>query len=302
MTEITKNRFDYYVERVGQGEPIIFLPAGGFSGNEGLNIAEHLKEEYETHLIDLPGLGKSSGIEGKVTSLQLADWINRYMEQQNIEKANFIGHSLGGAVLLSFAVHYPHKVNKLILLDQGHKPFPRVPTSEFGLFAYAFPLLNVGVKLFGESFLSKLAPLFTQENEQEVNEIPFDDNVTRFCEHVHIKENHYVRTALKHQSDFSVQGLKLMFGYYDLNLPRLLKKVDVPTYLVYGTFESVNEKEYRNTKQYIQKIKKHNLPIKYYPVQGGHYVHWSEDFSLSEVKEFLTDADGTNRVHYEKSI
>ena len=288
MRKISNNTYEYFVEKVGDGEPIIFLPAGGFSGNEGLNIAEHLKEDFETHLIDLPGLGKSSGIKGKITSLKLANWLKHYLDQLNIEKANLIGHSLGGAVSLAFAVHYPQYVNKLILLDQGHKPFPRVPTSEYGLFAYVFPLLNIGVKLFGDRFLNKLVPLFTQENEQKITEFSFKNDVIRFCEGVNIKENHYVRTALKHPADFSLTGLNLMFGYYNLNLPRLLRKIAVPTYLYYGTFENLDEKEHRKTKHYIQKLKNDNLPIKYHSVQGGHYVHWNEDFSLSDLEKFLT--------------
>ncbi len=290
VRKISNNSYEYFVEKVGFGKPIIFLPAGGFSGIEGLNIAEHLKGDFETHLVDLPGLGKSNGLEGNITSLKLANWMKDYLDRMKIEKVNLIGHSLGGAVSLAFAVHYPQRVEKLILLDQGHKPFPRVPTSEFGLFAYAFPILNIGVKLFGERFLSKLAPFFTQEDEQESNESSFENEVKNFCERVNVKENQYVRIALKHQADFSLKGLNLMFGYYNLNLPQLLKKVDVPTYLYYGTFENLDEKEYRKTIHFIHKLKNHNLPIKYHSVQGGHYVHWNEDFSLSDLEEVMKNA------------
>lgn len=290
MRKISNNSCEYFVEKVGHGEPIIFLPAAGFSGNEGLNIADHLKVSFETHLIDLPGFGESKGIDGNITSLRLANWLKKYLDQLNIEKVNLIGHSLGGAVSLAFAVHYPQRVNKLILLDQGHKPFPRVPTSEYGPFAYAFPLLNIGVKLFGERFLSKLTPFFTQEEEQEINVDSFENDLMRFCERVSINENQYVRTALKHQADFSIKGLNLMFGYYNLNLPRLLKKLAVPTCLYYGNFENLDEKEYRKTKHFIKKLKNYNLPIKYHLVQGGHYVHWNEDFSLSDLEKFLTKA------------
>ncbi|WP_232214164.1 alpha/beta hydrolase [Bacillus sp. SG-1] len=263
---------------------MIFLPAAGFSGNEGLNIGDYLSGEFETHLIDLPGLGKSKGIEGRITAIQLADWVNEYMEQMQMEQANLIGHSLGGAILLAFAVHYPHKVNKLILLDQGHKPFPRIPKSEFGPFAYAFPMLNVCVKLFGKPFLKKLEPLFSQNEEQEN---PFDLTVEKFCNRVFIKENDYIRTALKHPAEFSLSGLNLMFGYYNLNLPNLLKKLRTPTYLIYSTFEDLDENESKSTEYYINRIKRHTLPITYQPVRGGHYVHWNEEFSMVNIRNFL---------------
>ncbi|MBA2176207.1 alpha/beta hydrolase [Halobacillus locisalis] len=280
--------YDYYVERIGKGEPTLFLPAAGFSGNEGLNIAEHLQEDYETHMIDLPGLGKSAGLEGKVTSLTLANWVNEYMEQQQIHEANLIGHSLGGAIALAFAVHYPSKVNKLILLDQGHKPFPKAPTSEFGPFAYLFPFLNLGVQSFGQPFLRQLAPLFMKGDEQK-NDI--EKQIQQFCQIVDVEESEYIRTAMKHQGDFSVNGLNLMFGYYNLNLPKLLKQLSVPTYLVYGTFKGLNEKEYNNTYHYIRKIQKHDLPVTYRAVKGGHYVNWSSEWSINELEDFLTIAE-----------
>ncbi|MCA0970562.1 alpha/beta hydrolase [Halobacillus litoralis] len=287
MGSISNQACEYFVEKVGSGEPVIFLPAGGFSGNEGLNIAEHLEGRFETHLIDLPGLGKSRGIEGKVTSELLADWLKSYIDQMDIEKVNVIGHSLGGAVSLAFAVHYPQRVKNLILLDQGHKPFPRVPTSEFGPFAFALPFLNIGYKLFGERFLNRLEPLFTKDTAQEVSQDRFEEDMKRFCEHVHTEANPYVRTALKHPADFSDRGLNLMFGYYNLNLPELLKKVTVPTYLYYGTFKDIDEKEHRKTKEYIEKLEGFNLPIRYVSVPGGHYVHWNKDFSLGGLEQFL---------------
>lgn len=276
---------DYYVERVGEGEPIIFLPAGGFAGNEGLNIAEHLSINFETHMIDLPGIGKSNGITHRITSLKLANWVKEYLDKQQIEKVFLIGHSLGGAILLSFAIHYPEKVKKLILLDQGHKPFPRIPISEFGHFAFTFPLLNIGVKFFGRGFLKKLAPFFKQEDEED----DIDNTLKEFCDRVSIEQNNYVRTAIKESAGFTIDGLNLMFGYYNLNLPKMLKQIKVRTYLVYGTFESIDEKEHTKTLNYIHKIKKYNLPIKYRPVNGGHYVHWSDSLLLNDIKSFLND-------------
>nr|WP_269140718.1 alpha/beta hydrolase [Radiobacillus kanasensis] len=283
MTNITQ---EYYVEKVGEGEPVLFLPAAGFAGNEGLNIAVHMKENFETHMIDLPGLGKSKGLEGRVTSKSLANWVKTYMDQCEIDSVSLIGHSLGGAVLLAFAVHYPERVKKLILLDQGHKPFPRVPIAEFGSFAYVLPFLNVCVHLFGKRFLNKLTPFFTQQDEQKKDELSVE--VKEFCERISIVENEYVRLAVKEAPNITEEGLSLMFGYYNLNLPKLLKSVKVKTCLVYGTFENINEKEYRNTRKYIQKMLKYkNLPITYYPIKSGHYVHWSESTILDVLKGFL---------------
>ncbi|MEI5906665.1 alpha/beta hydrolase [Bacillus spongiae] len=297
IVEVRTIIHNYFVEKLGEGEPVIFLPAAGFSGKEGLNIAEELSDRFETHLIDLPGLGKSEGIEQRITPLVLANWVNEYMEEQHIERATLIGHSLGGAILLAFALYYPNKVDKLILLDQGHKPYPRIPTSEFGPFAYMFPLINGCVRLLGKPFLKRLAPLFMQENETVEDNI--EASVKQFCERTAIEENEYVKIAFKNPIDFSVEGLNLMFGYYNLKLPKLLLNVNVPTYLVYGTFENMDDKEYRRTNKYIQKLKKHNLPVTYFPVKSGHYVHWSNHFELSDLTHILTANSSENNDYAE---
>ncbi|WP_257997875.1 alpha/beta hydrolase [Salimicrobium jeotgali] len=280
---IVNHTYEYFAEKIGRGEPVIFLPAGGFSGNEGLNIAEYIQDEFETHMIDLPGIGGSSGISGKVTSIVLADWGKEYVDRRKMKKAVVIGHSLGGAVALAFARHYPERVRTLILLDQGHKPFPKVPTSEFGIFAYAFPLLNLGVKLFGEPLLKRLAPFFKGSGDGD-----FDSQVADFCTHVNIEETRYVRTALRSQAEFSDRGLNLMFGYYNLDIPGLLKKITVSTHVYYATFIDLDYREQKKTEHYLKKLRKRHLPVTWHAVEGGHFVHWNEDFSLKSVKDVLT--------------
>jgi len=277
--------YDYYAEIVGEGEKLIFLPAAGFPGIEGLNIARYLQDDFETHMLDLPGLGQGMGIQGRINSLTMANWLKEYLDQKNIDTASFIGHSLGGGVLLAFAKHYPEKIKRLVLLDQGHKPLPRIPKSEFGAFAYSFPILNVMATLFGHSFLKLLKQLFEAPNSEEKN---FDKSVKQFCDMVSIDESPYVRQAIERKVDISTEGLNLMIGYYNLNLPKLLKHIKVPTYLAYATFAGVNEREHKNTYKYIKKLERQNrLPITYRSVESGHYVHWSDPTLLADLKMYL---------------
>ncbi|WP_246206672.1 alpha/beta hydrolase [Virgibacillus ihumii] len=274
--------YDYYAEKVGAGEPIIFLPAAGFPGNEGLNIAEYLEEDFVTHMLDLPGLGKSMGIQARqITSLEMANWVKEYLDQQQIDKVSVIGHSLGGSLALAFAIHFPFRVNKLILLDQGHKPFPRIPTREFGLFAYAVPLLNIAGALFGKQVFKLVEPVFSNEDNLE-------ERIKRFCDIFSIEENRYIRKAYERNIDFSLDMLNLYFGFYRLNMPKLLSQVNVPTYLAYATFKGVDEQECENTSEHVEKLQQHTwLPITYRPVESGHYVHWSDSALLADIKLFL---------------
>ncbi|SDL70780.1 alpha/beta hydrolase [Sediminibacillus halophilus] len=284
-----KNSFnDFYVRKVGIGKPIVFLPAAGFSGLEGLNIADRLSAFCQTHLLDLPGYGKSKGLDEKCTAKRLADWLKEYLDQQHIHSADIIAHSLGGAVALSFAVHYPERVKQFILLDAGHKSFPRVPFQEFGPFALLFPLLNIGYHLKGISFMERLTGLFSESNAEQENE---GERVERFCDIVGIENSTYVQEALRQSPELTAAGMNLLFGYYNLNLPNLVTELTVPTYLIYGTFTNINPKQFRLTKRSIARLQeKKNLPVKYMPVNSGHYVHWSGEDVLDKLA-FIMEQD-----------
>ncbi|WP_170234541.1 alpha/beta fold hydrolase [Macrococcus equipercicus] len=153
----------YSVETIGEGDPVIFLPAGGFKGNEGLIIADYLKDSFKTYLLDLPGYGASEGIQGRINTQAVADWLKGFLDEADIACVTLIGHSIGGALALMFALHYPDRVNRLILLDQGHKKFPNIPFAEFGKFALLLPLLNLGVSLIKRPLLIRLLPFLRHQ-------------------------------------------------------------------------------------------------------------------------------------------
>ncbi|WP_243720041.1 alpha/beta hydrolase [Macrococcus lamae] len=258
------------------------MPAGGLRGNEGRIIADYLKNDFQTHLIDLPGYGESHGITGKIRTIDIADWIKTYLDDSQIYKVNLIGHSLGGSLALIFAYHYPDRVDHLILLDQGHKAFPKIPFAEFGKFALVIPFLNLGVKLAREPILKKLLPLFASPTI-EVK----DEEIKAFCNRMKIRETEYVKTALKSNAEMTVEGLNLLFTFYNINQPKLINKLKVETLLLYGTFSGINEKEEQRTQKAIKKLKTEISNLTAVPVNGGHYVMWGDDFSLAGIKKFL---------------
>lgn len=101
----------------GRGEPVLFLPGGGFTESQGQLFAEALHNDFEVHLT--------------------------YRISRHLEAVRLIGHSMGAAIALAYAVHYPDQVRHLILLDQGHKPNAMLPYREYGIFGFALPLLRL---------------------------------------------------------------------------------------------------------------------------------------------------------------
>ncbi len=119
-------------------------------------IAEHLSEEFTTHMIDLPGIGRSKGLEGVIKLKDIANWMNEYIEENNfLTKVNITGHSLGGIIGLAFAFYYPEKVNRIILLDIGYSKIDRFPTQMMGSAGYFLPIISVLHRVFGPKVLGK---------------------------------------------------------------------------------------------------------------------------------------------------
>lgn len=274
----------YYAEVIGSGTPVIFLPAGGFSGEEGRSLAEALLDDFEIHLLDLPGFGRSEGIEQVVSSEQLADWVNNYVLAHRLGPVNVIAHSLGGAVGLAFAKNYPEQVERLVLLDQGHKAFPRVPLKEYGIFGLSVPILSGFYRLLSPRIIKKIErKVVSDKPSQSIS----NERFQAFCKQTGLPERDEIRRALDAPAKLSRGGLNLLFGFYHLDMPNLMRSLQVPTLLVYGDFVGLDDKEARLTKSAILDLQRHELPITYTRMTGGHFVHWNPAFPIEQVRQFL---------------
>jgi pimeloyl-ACP methyl ester carboxylesterase len=74
----------------------------------------HLEQSgYQSILIDLPGHGLSES-EFVLHSMEyMADEIIKVLDKEEINEAFFIGHSMGGYVILALIEKYPEKVKGL---------------------------------------------------------------------------------------------------------------------------------------------------------------------------------------------
>lgn len=105
------------------GTPLlVFHGLFGMLDNWG-SFGKEFGEYFPVHLIDLRNHGKSFHSE-EMTHDDLAHDISHYMEHYGFEKANLLGHSLGGKAVMQFAIKYPVKVEKLIVVDISPKAYP----------------------------------------------------------------------------------------------------------------------------------------------------------------------------------
>ena len=129
FTEVNNIKICYEVN--GQGYPIILVH--GFAMYKEFWIAQKpLSEQFKVINLDNRGCGKSDHPTETFDMETLAKDIKDLMDFLKIEKAHIIGHSLGGMIAQHFALEYPNRINKLILIAT----FPNLPLDKSGLEMY----------------------------------------------------------------------------------------------------------------------------------------------------------------------
>jgi pimeloyl-ACP methyl ester carboxylesterase len=111
------NNTPIYYEKHGKG-PALFLIHGYLeSSTMWGKLISILATRNTIVSIDLPGFGKS-GCLSEVHSMELmAEVVHKVLEEERFDSATIMGHSMGGYVALAFAEIYPHRADKLILLN-----------------------------------------------------------------------------------------------------------------------------------------------------------------------------------------
>ncbi len=103
-----------------------------------------LPESCSLYRIDLRGHGCSI-FRGKLTREMWCDDLRALMKQENIERAVFVGHSLGAQIGLQLAVSQPELVQGLILLDPV---FPDTLTGKMESIRRQGPLIQLLSRIF----------------------------------------------------------------------------------------------------------------------------------------------------------
>lgn len=82
-------------------------------------LAEKLSENFHILLIDLPGHGFAGALPegGHYYIWQNIELLQQLVQQQELTKAHFLGHSMGGVIASLFAGTFSDQVESLILLD-----------------------------------------------------------------------------------------------------------------------------------------------------------------------------------------
>jgi pimeloyl-ACP methyl ester carboxylesterase len=102
-----------------EGSTVLLIHGIGGSLEDWMLNANALARHHRVCAVDLVGSGHSDKPSVSYSSSYLAQFVNDFMEAQNIDRASLIGHSLGGGVSLQFTIQFPDKVDKLVLVNSA---------------------------------------------------------------------------------------------------------------------------------------------------------------------------------------
>ena len=102
------------VEEEGEGPAVVCVHGLGGSGNTFTPLMPALAR-HRVIRVDLPGSGRSQRAEGELTIARYVETLLRVCERLQVDRAHWIGHSMGTIVCQHIAADHPKRVAGIAL-------------------------------------------------------------------------------------------------------------------------------------------------------------------------------------------
>src|SRR2546426_6452091 len=117
--EITLHGHRVSYRRAGWGPVIVLIHGITGSSLTWEHVIEPLAERYTVLAPDLLGHGQSAKPRGDYSLGAYASGIRDLMVVLGLDRATFVGHSLGGGVAMQLAYQFPKRCERLVLVASG---------------------------------------------------------------------------------------------------------------------------------------------------------------------------------------
>lgn len=169
FVDINGIRICYQVQ--GDGYPLVLLHGFGMYKEFWKFHIKELSKEFKIITIDIRGCGKTDHPAEPSSMEELADDVRAILDYLDVDKAHLGGHSFGGMIAQHFALKYPNRLNKLILMST----FANLPMSKSGLEMYKRSQLSsyeAKIKDSTNAFWDKMKHRFSRNFFKEMNQDP----------------------------------------------------------------------------------------------------------------------------------
>lgn len=108
---------------MGHGQPLLIMHGVFGSLDNWQTLAKRLAEHYNVFLIDLRNHGRSPHSDEFDYDAMAAD-VLELVDDLQLPTPAIMGHSMGGKVAMNYALKYPTRITKLIVVDIAPKAYP----------------------------------------------------------------------------------------------------------------------------------------------------------------------------------
>lgn len=102
-----------------QGEALLCLHGGGGHGGDFAGLLAALGERHSPLAFDQPGHGRSGSLDSLGAVERMRDFTRALVEKLALPPLVLVGHSLGAAVALDYALAWPDGVRALVIVGGG---------------------------------------------------------------------------------------------------------------------------------------------------------------------------------------
>lgn len=250
-------------EIYGDGPRVLFFNGSGATLQTTQLLISALAKQCTVLAHDQRGLGLTSIPDGPYTMQQYAQDGAALLDHVGWETCAVFGISFGGMVAQEFAVTYPQRVERLVLMC----------TSAGGDAGSSYPLHELG----------SLAPA---ERARKVTELT-DSRWTEewLAEHSADAQMVALRNeqAARPKSDDVIRGERLqLLARIGHNVADRLHRVTAPTFVMAGRFDGIAPPT--NSEEIVKRIPDASLAI----YEGGHIFSAQDKQAMIDVRQFLT--------------
>ena len=138
---------------------MVHLHGFAISGTSLLPASRLLSEHFDTYVPDLPGHGRSPGPPRPLGTNELADAAVRFLDDLGLERATFVGSSLGAAVTARIAKFHPDRIDRAVLVAPAGGVHNRSLTKATAQLAYDAVLEPPGLMALALPDYLKFGPI-----------------------------------------------------------------------------------------------------------------------------------------------